>query len=112
MLLHRYYVIQSGDYCAKVEDMFGITFAQLQAWNPSLLNDCSNLALNDAYCVHGDPVAATTTGAGKVKRLGRKAEPSQTVMPSHQAGGVPYGWPGLQYSRAMKQVGVHGQGEL
>jgi hypothetical protein len=28
--------------------------AQLQLWNPELLDDCSNLRLDDAYCVNGD----------------------------------------------------------
>ena len=28
--------------------------SQLQLWNPDLKDDCSNLQLNDAYCVSGD----------------------------------------------------------
>jgi LysM repeat protein len=31
---YEWYVIQSGDYCAKVQDQFGISFEQLQGWNP------------------------------------------------------------------------------
>ncbi|KAJ8105711.1 hypothetical protein OPT61_g10015 [Boeremia exigua] len=31
---YEWYVVQSGDYCGKVQDQFGITFAQLQTWNP------------------------------------------------------------------------------
>lgn len=31
---NRWYVVQSGDYCAKIQDQFGITFAQFQTWNP------------------------------------------------------------------------------
>jgi LysM domain-containing protein len=34
MLFARYYVIQPNDYCAKIENQFDITFAQLQQWNP------------------------------------------------------------------------------
>jgi hypothetical protein len=36
--------------------------AQLQQWNPDLKDDCSNLQLGDAYCVHGDPGGGTTPG--------------------------------------------------
>ncbi|KAJ1323424.1 peptidoglycan DL-endopeptidase LytF [Microdochium nivale] len=50
---YKWYVIVSGDYCAKVQDQFGITFAQLQGWNPAIANDCSNLLLDVAYCVDG-----------------------------------------------------------
>jgi hypothetical protein len=87
----RYYVIQSGDFCGKIENQFGISFTQLQFWNPSLLADCSNLLLGEAYCVNGvtQPAsnAAATTGtvAAKAKR---------TAAPTLE-GGVPYGWPGL-----------------
>jgi LysM repeat protein len=59
--LAQWYVVQSGDYCAKIESVYGITMAQLQQWNPDLKDDCSNLQLGDAYCVHGDP-GGTTAG--------------------------------------------------
>ncbi|GIC92923.1 uncharacterized protein Aud_009401 [Aspergillus udagawae] len=58
---YEWYVVQSGDYCAKIESVYGITMAQLRQWNPDLKNDCSNLQLGDAYCVHGDP-GGTTAG--------------------------------------------------
>lgn len=31
---HRWYVVQSGDSCSKIQDQFAIQFSQLQAWNP------------------------------------------------------------------------------
>ncbi|KAK1751404.1 hypothetical protein QBC47DRAFT_434461 [Echria macrotheca] len=59
---YRWYVIQSGDSCSLIEASFGITFAQLQGWNPSLKSDCSNLLLGEAYCVEGGTaVTATAT---------------------------------------------------
>lgn len=102
-------MIQSGDFCARVQDQFGITFAQLQAWNPSLLSDCSNLALGEAYCVNGG-TSTSKTSAGAISKVRRDELPVQTGTPVD--GGVPYGWPGLQHVRAMKQVGVHGHEEL
>jgi len=37
---------------------------ELQLWNPSLLFDCSNLLLDEAYCVSGDANAAKKRAAG------------------------------------------------
>ncbi|GFF48500.1 autolysin [Aspergillus lentulus] len=59
---YEWYVVQSGDYCAKIESVYGITMAQLQQWNPDLKDDCSNLQLNDAYCVHAGAGGGTTPG--------------------------------------------------
>lgn len=53
---YEWYIIQSGDYCVLVKSKFGISFAQLQAWNPSLDSSCDNLLLREAYCV-SSPVA-------------------------------------------------------
>ena len=102
---YEYYTIVSGEYCGKLEDLFSITFGQLQYWNLSLLSDCSNLALNEAYCVNGvqQPPSgnspASATPAARVKRLdvegieiGKAATPKGTGFPD---GGVPRGWPGL-----------------
>lgn len=79
--------------------------AQLQLWNPSLLSDCSNLALGEAYCVNGAQqvssstpvtVSATATTAAKRNILSSPATAAPQMTASFQAGGVPYGWPGLQ----------------
>lgn len=53
-MLEKWHVIVSGDNCYQIETDNGITMAQFQKWNPQLDNDCSNLLLNDAYCVQGD----------------------------------------------------------
>jgi LysM repeat protein len=47
----QWHVIVSGDFCALIEQNFGITMAQLKTWNPQLADDCSNLLLGEAYCV-------------------------------------------------------------
>lgn len=60
-----WYTIVANDYCYLVYTKFSITFAQLQLWNPSLLDDCSNLVLGDAYCVQG--VTATKRSLGEME---------------------------------------------
>jgi len=97
-------VIQTGDYCSLIESNFDITMDQLQLWNPSLLSDCSNLALGEAYCVNGADqtststpatVSATATAVAKRQISSLDTAASQTTV-DFQAGGVPRGWPGLQ----------------
>ncbi|KZF20250.1 carbohydrate-binding module family 50 protein [Xylona heveae TC161] len=89
----QYYVIQSGDYCAKIESQFAISMAQLMYWNPSLKSDCSNLALGEAYCVNGEnqpPASTTAAAAGKrdVSASGAQKTPDPQIF------GLPEGWPG------------------
>lgn len=55
---YRWYVVQSGDNCQLIEQEYGVTLAQLQAWNPSINDNCTNLLADDAYCVEGQ-VAST-----------------------------------------------------
>jgi len=112
---YQYYVIQPNDYCAKIENQFDITFAQLQQWNPSLLSDCSNLALGEAYCVNGASSAFTTptsSSAGAVKLRRDSAGPVQTLPPMPAAGGVPVGWPGLKSHRLMVAMGLSPPGKF
>jgi len=113
---YQYYVIQSGDYCGKIEDMFGITMGQLQYWNPSLLSDCSNLDFGEAYCVNSvsepptdDTPVAIETGLGSGAKGRRAAAGLGVALPERTRapeGGVPRGWPGLNAPRW--QGGVRG----
>jgi LysM repeat protein len=48
---YQWYVVQPNDNCALIESSFGITFTQLQMWNPNLNSTCGNLLLGEAYCV-------------------------------------------------------------
>ncbi|GIJ85588.1 hypothetical protein Asppvi_004447 [Aspergillus pseudoviridinutans] len=50
---YEWYVAASGDDCSKIDSQYGITFAQLRAWNPYLDSTCSNLWVDYAYCVNG-----------------------------------------------------------
>ncbi|KAI1114379.1 hypothetical protein F5Y14DRAFT_175542 [Nemania sp. NC0429] len=48
---NKYYTVQSGDGCDKIEAQFGITLQQLYQWNPAIGADCTNLWLGYAICV-------------------------------------------------------------
>lgn len=103
---YRYYTVQSGDYCGKIQDAFGISFAQFQYWNPSLKSDCSNLLLGEAYCVNGvyQPPAASPTGASAGASNSNKKRAMQLVP--QETGGVPHGWPGLKARSFVGGVGA------
>lgn len=46
-----YYTVGAGDTCDSVAERFNTTFLRLQALNPSLNAQCSNLWLGYGYCV-------------------------------------------------------------
>ncbi|KAF7304030.1 hypothetical protein MIND_00634300 [Mycena indigotica] len=56
----RWYTIISGDGCASVESKFKLTQSQFFTLNPELAPSCTNLALQEAYCVKGLPSAPPT----------------------------------------------------
>ncbi|KAI0364300.1 hypothetical protein BV20DRAFT_1029986 [Pilatotrama ljubarskyi] len=61
-----YYTVQPGDSCPAIEAQFDIAFAEIQAWNPEINNDCSNILGGFQYCVAGresSPGTTTTTSA-------------------------------------------------
>ncbi|RDW92669.1 hypothetical protein BP5796_02063 [Coleophoma crateriformis] len=47
----EYYLTGSGDTCSSIETAYSITFAEFYAWNPAIGSDCTNLWLDEAYCV-------------------------------------------------------------
>lgn len=46
-----YYTVEAGDTCDSVAEKFNMTFLQLQALNPSINAQCSNLWLGYDYCI-------------------------------------------------------------
>jgi len=117
---YQSYVVQSGDYCALIESEFDITFTQLQLWNPSLLDDCSNLELGEAYCVSGSSstakrsagpaiqVSASVTLGASTLKAGRDVARAIETSGVSCGGGVAVGWPGFNSPRLMKAMGVRG----
>ncbi|KAF2000817.1 carbohydrate-binding module family 50 protein [Amniculicola lignicola CBS 123094] len=70
---YRWHVIQSGDTCALLQVVEGISMEDLMAWNPDLKAECSNLVLGLAYCVqasHTGP-ASSTASSTKIPGYGR-----------------------------------------
>ncbi|KAJ5113466.1 hypothetical protein N7456_002000 [Penicillium angulare] len=47
----EYYSVVDGDYCEKVESLYGITASQLRGWNSGLDEKCTNLWKGYKYCV-------------------------------------------------------------
>ncbi|KAL2867431.1 LysM peptidoglycan-binding domain-containing protein [Aspergillus lucknowensis] len=47
----KYYTVEAGDYCLKVESEIGVSVAQLRELNPGLKEDCTNLWLGYQYCI-------------------------------------------------------------
>ncbi|KAI2720884.1 hypothetical protein CBS147332_4124 [Penicillium roqueforti] len=59
----EFYTVESGDDCSTMEAEFGVTLAQLYAWNPSIGSTCTGLWLGYAYCVKGPAATASTTAS-------------------------------------------------
>jgi hypothetical protein len=47
----EYYRVEGGDFCLKVGERFGVSFARLRELNTALDAECSNLWLDYDYCV-------------------------------------------------------------
>ncbi|KXH53174.1 LysM domain-containing protein [Colletotrichum nymphaeae SA-01] len=112
---YQWYVIQSGDYCAKVQDKFAISFEQFRAWNPAIASDCSNLQLGVAYCVQGAAylAARATVDAGSYSDPNQVAHyrrngvgPIETGVSESEVGGVAIGWPGVDSPRLRRAMGL------
>ncbi|KXH40215.1 LysM domain-containing protein [Colletotrichum simmondsii] len=118
---YQWYVIQSGDYCAKVQDRFAISFERFRAWNPAIASDCSNLQLGVAYCVQGAAslAARATADAGSHSDPNQVAHyrrngvgPIETGVSESEVGGVAIGWPGVDFPRLRRAMGLSERSEL
>ncbi|KAL5363688.1 hypothetical protein BJX96DRAFT_187179 [Aspergillus floccosus] len=77
----EFYTVVSGDDCSTIEAKFGIALAEFYAWNPSIGSTCTNLWLQEAYCVKG-PASATTTSAIPTQTgIASNCNKYYTVMP-------------------------------
>ncbi|CAK5269211.1 unnamed protein product [Mycena citricolor] len=47
----NYYTVASGNSCATIESQFNLTLAAFITLNPEINQQCTNLALGEAYCV-------------------------------------------------------------
>ncbi|KAJ5951266.1 uncharacterized protein N7479_009679 [Penicillium vulpinum] len=86
---YTWHTIVGGDTCSLLQNVYGITFAQLQTWNPQLDEKCSNLLLDAAYCVRGDTDTTTTsttktagTTTSKTTTTTTTNQPTQTSIPA------------------------------
>ncbi|KAL6230178.1 hypothetical protein BDW75DRAFT_248902 [Aspergillus navahoensis] len=75
----KYYTVASGNDCSTIKSIFGISFAQLYNWNPSIGETCTNLRHGYAYCVQGPSTTTTTaTATTTTTKTTPNAAPSQT----------------------------------
>ena len=77
----QFYTLTSGDDCSTIETEFGITLAQFYQWNPSVAAQCTNLWLEEAYCVKGP--ASTTTSITTATTATSPSGPTQTGITSN-----------------------------
>jgi chitinase len=56
----EYYTVVSGDYCYLIYTKFGITEAQLYAYNPSLDTNC-DLSIGQVLCVSESPLSSSSS---------------------------------------------------
>ncbi|KAJ7465728.1 hypothetical protein FB451DRAFT_423455 [Mycena latifolia] len=57
----KIYTVASGDSCGAIETKFGITLADIIAWNPYLTSSCA-IQIGENLCVSGPPATGTPTG--------------------------------------------------
>ncbi|KAK4118091.1 carbohydrate-binding module family 50 protein [Parathielavia appendiculata] len=69
---NKFHFVVSGDGCTSIQSTYGISFAQLLAWNPAIGGNCQSIWLNTYVCVGviggtattSSPPTTTTTGNG------------------------------------------------
>lgn len=80
----KWYIVESGDSCAQVENQFFITPAEFLAWNPAVSSDCTTgFWAGYAYCV-GTTDTVSSTRSAAVTTTSSAASPSVTAPSPHQ----------------------------
>ncbi|KAL4901977.1 hypothetical protein BDW74DRAFT_169739 [Aspergillus multicolor] len=79
--------IAEGDTCADLQDFFGITTAQLVAWNPSLSQSDCELEVGLSYCVEAPNVSPPTTTASTVPPTNSATSTTKTTTVTTTTGG-------------------------
>ncbi|KAJ5677917.1 uncharacterized protein N7477_003550 [Penicillium maclennaniae] len=57
----EWYVVKANDTCPGIAKEYSISQAQFYAWNPAIGEDCTDLEIDDAYCVKAPTTISTTT---------------------------------------------------
>ncbi|KAJ5618563.1 hypothetical protein N7528_006674 [Penicillium herquei] len=64
----EFYLVQSGDSCWSIEQAYGISAADFEAWNPDVGTDCADgIWLDYYYCVANEDDTSLTATAGSTK---------------------------------------------
>ncbi|OQE13794.1 hypothetical protein PENFLA_c043G06933 [Penicillium flavigenum] len=59
----EWYVVKANDTCPGIAKQYSISQAQFYAWNPAIGADCTDLEIDDAYCVKAPTTISTTTSS-------------------------------------------------
>ncbi|KAL1895469.1 Chitinase 2 [Sporothrix stenoceras] len=80
----RYYTVQSGDSCYKIDTTFGISLTQFQQWNPTVNTDCTNLNIGQKVCVSVTPGNSTGnwTSSSIPSSVSVTSSPTASASPS------------------------------
>lgn len=78
---YEWYVIQSGETCADIEEDYDITLDTIRALNTYIDAACDNIWANYAYCVNGVAASSTSTATVTASTTTSTivAAPTQTV---------------------------------
>ncbi|KAH9206729.1 hypothetical protein DL95DRAFT_347253 [Leptodontidium sp. 2 PMI_412] len=83
-----WHVIVANDNCDLLESEYGITFTQLQQWNPNLNSTCGNLILGDAYCVSGDAAISRTSTTSNPMSTTTSTKTTSVSIPGPTQSGI------------------------
>ncbi|OJJ88679.1 uncharacterized protein ASPGLDRAFT_1499907, partial [Aspergillus glaucus CBS 516.65] len=75
---YSWHVVEKDDDCTKLEAIYGVSFGELQAWNPQINSICSNLLLDAAYCVKGGSVTTPSSKSASSTPTSSGAPPGPT----------------------------------
>ncbi|KAL5371895.1 hypothetical protein PMIN02_012730 [Paraphaeosphaeria minitans] len=74
-----FYMVKSGDTCAKISSAKGVTSAQIISWNPAVGSGCGNLLLDTYICISiigHTPTTTTSTPATSTRPVNGVATPT------------------------------------
>ncbi|KAL4861158.1 hypothetical protein BDV12DRAFT_204294 [Aspergillus spectabilis] len=79
---YEWYTTKDGDSCSSIEVAYGVTIAQLRAWNTNINATCGNLWLGYAYCVSSDDSVPTGIASISVTTITATSSLSLTYVPA------------------------------
>ncbi|KAJ5640366.1 uncharacterized protein N7484_008228 [Penicillium longicatenatum] len=84
----EWYIAMANDTCLGITKEYSISQAQFYAWNPAIGEDCTDLEIDDAYCVKAPTTISTTTTSSVASQTSTGTSitppgPTQADIPSN-----------------------------